>query len=123
MERGGSAKMRSQKSAEHAHGGMTCAKTRCSTASSIESAGVIACEHAHDASLSNTVISPRSTVSVMQCHSVNCLQTDTAATYAATARFTSAHRSAWYATCMHAALCVVGARTPAGVAAVFAACV
>lgn len=102
MERGGSAKMRSQKSAEHAAVGMTCAKTRCSTASSIESAGVIACEHTQLASLSNTDISRRSTVSVMQCHSVNCLPMEMAATYAATAAFTSAHRSAWYATCRRA---------------------
>ena len=94
MERGGNTKMRPQKRALHAHAGMTWLNTRCSTASIMDSAGVIKCEHTQLASLSEMDICVRSSVSHRECHSVNCLLMDIAMTYADTSRLISAQRKA-----------------------------
>jgi hypothetical protein len=102
MESGGRTKMRTQKSAEHAQAGMTWLKTRCSTANIMESAGVMRWLHTQLASLSLSDMLCRSSVSLRECHSVNCLPMLITMTYADTSRLMSAHRSAWYATCMHA---------------------
>lgn len=104
MERGGSTQIRPQKSALQAQGGMTWLNTRCSTASMMERAGVIKCEHTQLASLSEVDIWVRKSVSHSECHSVNCLLIDIAMTYADTNRLISAQRSAWYATCMDASV-------------------